>query len=120
MATKKAIILTSDFMFSSRVVSIGQSLDLEVDAVISTAALPEAVEASQAVLVIIDLSNIDSSVDQIVTPLRKLDPPPTTVAFGPHVDEAVLQAAQAAGCDIVLTRGQFHQQIGELLQEYLA
>ena len=38
------------------------------------------------------------------------------IAYGPHVDEAVLADAAEAGCDQVLTRGQFNKQYPELLQ----
>ena len=38
------------------------------------------------------------------------------IAYGAHVDEAALADAAEAGCDQVLTRGQFNQQYAELLQ----
>jgi hypothetical protein len=38
-----------------------------------------------------------------------------TIAFGPHVQESLLAAARTAGCNRILSRGQFHAQIGEIL-----
>ena len=38
-----------------------------------------------------------------------------TIGFGSHVDRDLLAAAQAAGCDEVLTRSEFFRRIGELL-----
>ncbi len=40
---------------------------------------------------------------------------PKVVAFAPHVHEQKLAAAQSAGCDAVLTRGQFDRSIADIL-----
>jgi hypothetical protein len=37
------------------------------------------------------------------------------IAFGPHVHEDRLAAARAAGCDSVLSRGQFFSQAENVL-----
>jgi len=44
---------------------------------------------------------------------------PAVVAFGPHVHDALLAAAAAAGCDEVFSRGQFFARIGEILTRYV-
>jgi hypothetical protein len=36
------------------------------------------------------------------------------------VQEARLDAARQAGCDLVLTRGQFHARMSDVLSQYLA
>ena len=36
---------------------------------------------------------------------------PAIVAFGPHVHEALLSAAREAGCDEVVSRGQFSRNL---------
>jgi len=40
------------------------------------------------------------------------------VAFGPHVEEAALEAARAAGADQVLTRGQLQRGLARVLQTW--
>lgn len=40
------------------------------------------------------------------------------VAFGPHVDEENLQAAKAAGADLVVSRGKFQSDLGNLIAEW--
>jgi hypothetical protein len=40
---------------------------------------------------------------------------PQVVAFGPHVHETLLVAAEAAGCDLVLSRGQFFSRLDEIV-----
>jgi hypothetical protein len=39
------------------------------------------------------------------------------VAFGPHVQEELLAAARDAGCNLVVSRGQFFAQIKTILQQ---
>ena len=43
---------------------------------------------------------------------------PAIVAFGPHVHEASLEAARAAGCDEVLSRGQFLSQADAIIARH--
>jgi hypothetical protein len=45
--------------------------------------------------------------------------PPTIIAFGPHVHEALLDAATQAGCDEVFSRGQFFAQLDEIISRNL-
>ena len=39
----------------------------------------------------------------------------TVLAYAPHVHEQKLDQARQAGCDQVLTRGEIHRRIGEIL-----
>jgi hypothetical protein len=64
----------------------------------------------------IDLSMDGLNLPAAVQALKAGAPQVRTVAFGPHVDEALLADAADAGCDLVLTRGQFNKQYAELLQ----
>lgn len=51
---------------------------------------------------------------------RQLAPKAKVAAFGPHVQTARLEAAQAAEADFVLTRGQLDRQLPQLLAEWIA
>ena len=78
-------------------------------------AKPAALHPS-APLVIVDLSTTNLDVAALVKSLAELaDEPPAVWAFGPHVHENRLEAARRAGCQLVLTRGQFHAQIAQRL-----
>lgn len=70
-------------------------------------------------LVVLDLT-VSSDVASTVQAIRSVvgfEAP--IVAFGPHVHEAILQAADDAGCARVLTRGQFHRDMVSVLGEFL-
>jgi hypothetical protein len=78
-------------------------------------ALCQQVAATGARLVLIDLEHRDADLRRLkeVTSGRELRP--QTVAYASHVKELLLEAARESGCDLVLSRGQFDQRIGELL-----
>lgn len=71
--------------------------------------------ASEARFIAIDLSAPIADLPGLVAQLRDASPSATLLSYGPHVHEARLQAARDAGCDLVISRGQFHKQLAELL-----
>jgi CheY-like chemotaxis protein len=104
------VLFTTDLMCSSRVTGTPGA---EVRVAMSPTDLLAA--AGQA-LVILDLESPGADPAELMPRLRALNPPPVKViAFGPHVHTARLQAARDAGCDEVLTRGQFYAQLREIL-----
>ena len=61
-------------------------------------------------LVIFDLESVsDTELADAMSQLNSMDSPPKTVAYGPHVKEAKLEAAKQAGVEMVWTRGQFNK-----------
>ncbi|MAV37038.1 MAG: hypothetical protein CMJ59_16450 [Planctomycetaceae bacterium] len=114
------LFLTDDLMFASRVGAQAESLGLTIQTVNSVETLGEAL-ACEPLLFVIDLAAV--ATDQLATTIaavRQRVPGATVIAFGPHVWEAKLKAADQAGCDQVFTRGQFHNEMAALLQQHLA
>jgi CheY-like chemotaxis protein len=72
-------------------------------------------------LALLDLSMPGLNVADAVARLRDaVGPEAAILAFGPHVHAAKLAAATKAGCDRVLTRGQFSRDMASVLAEFLA
>jgi DNA-binding NarL/FixJ family response regulator len=68
-------------------------------------------------LVIVDLSLPSLDVASLVESIRGAGgPAKSIVAFGPHVHESLLAAAREAGCDQVISRGQFFAQVDAILR----
>jgi CheY-like chemotaxis protein len=110
------LFLTADLMFSSRVSGAARTVERSLTTVASTAALlDQAAHAEAPRLVILDLTTPGCDPDRIVVELRDRDPDLTVVAYAPHVQTALLQRAREAGCDQVLTRGQFDSRINDLV-----
>jgi CheY-like chemotaxis protein len=110
------VFLSSDLMFSSRVAGAARTLGVPLVLVADPAKLAEKLP-SECRLAFVDLAFPQLDVPAVIATVRKAAPQAKILAFGAHVDEAALAAAQAAGCDQVLTRGQFHKQYVDLLRE---
>ena len=104
--------LTKDLIFSSRVRSLARELGATVDVITSVDAC---LAKSDTSLVIIDLGLPELDIADAVCRLREMNGPLKILAYGPHVDTAALTAAEQAGCDSVLPRSQFNQQIADIL-----
>ena len=72
-----------------------------------------------ATILFLDLSAIDNVVELVATIRAEYGSVPI-VAFAPHVHVDKLAAAQEAGCDQVLSRGQFHRGAAALIAEAAA
>jgi hypothetical protein len=111
--------LTADLMFPSRVEGVAQRVGVPLVVLPSLAALmrrwTDEQAANRPTLVLIDLATWDAAVAEFLAEAKLLPEPPTVVAYGPHVQTAALEAARAGGCDYVLTRGQFDQQMAAML-----
>src|SRR5262245_4216082 len=102
-------------MFSSRLAGVAQAMGLSLQLDAQTASLPAKL-SPDCRLVLIDLGLADLDLADTIATIRAAAPAAHILAFGAHVNEAVLASAQAAGCDTVLSRGQFHKQYVELLR----
>jgi len=116
-----AIFLSGDLLFASKVAAAA----LRQGVMVETARTPAAVFAKAIgrplELVIVDLGLPGLDLPALVRDIRALPEQPRAIlAFGPHVHDRLLDAARDAGCDIVITRGQFHAQLDELLGHFLA
>ena len=111
----KVIFLSSDLMFSSRVVAAAKQLNVEMVLVPIAASLPTKLTADSG-LVLVDLSLDGLNLPSVVKAVKSAAPQAKVVAYGAHVDHAALADAADAGCDLVLTRNQFNQQYAELLK----
>ncbi len=110
------VFLSSDMTFSSRVLGAAATLGVGCKIAALPAQLSGAV-AADCRLVLVDLGLAGLDLPAAVATIRGAAQQAKIVAFGPHVDEALLASAKAAGCDIVLPRSQFQKQYVELLRE---
>jgi CheY-like chemotaxis protein len=68
-------------------------------------------------VLIIDLTLPSIDIDSMIAQLRTNETSrPRVIAFGPHVHEQRLEKARQAGCDEVVSRGQFFAQIDAILE----
>jgi CheY-like chemotaxis protein len=118
---QRILFLTADLVFLSRATGVAAQGNSKVQLASSPAALLAQAASSRADLVLLDLNTPGLDCRALVPGLRTLPSPPgSIVAFGPHVHEDRLAAAAEAGCDQVLTRGQFSARLDALLAPAVA
>lgn len=113
-------LLCDDLLFTSRIGSTARSLGMTVKTARSVAALEKLIEQQSPACVLLDLSMPGLDVGACVNRVKELCPtPPRLVAYGSHVDVATLRAAREAGCDPVLPRSKFVDELPQALPTWL-
>jgi DNA-binding NarL/FixJ family response regulator len=109
--------LTNDLMFSSRFVGMAERSGHTVVMAAAPTLLIDRLAQSpeEPATMIIDLTLPDLDIADVVPRVRKAAPLARVVAYGPHVQVNLLAAAQAAGCDEVLSNGEFHRNMPAML-----
>ena len=111
-----AVLLTSDLMVTSLATGAASATGVELRTVATIEEMLKAANIADTKLVILDLALRGLSPDDVVFELKSLKTCPKVLAFGQHVHEARLNAARQAGCDQVLSRGQFCAQLADVLR----
>ena len=107
--------LTNDLMLSSQAANMARRQGVEYAHGATLNSVFEAPETAKVALILWDLGCQSESLAQAVGQLHAMAPPARVVAYAPHVHEDRLAAARAAGCDEVLSRGQFSRELARLL-----
>ena len=102
------VLLTNDLTVAAPVEGAATRAGVPFQTTADGAVAIEFCLASVAKLLLVDLSLPALDIAAIVQRTASLaDKRPKIVAFGPHVHKSRLEAARQAGCDEVLSRGQF-------------
>ena len=104
------LILSDDLIDGSRIGGHAKALGYET-LIARTQAQVVAHLATQPAAVLIDLHNGSLDVAALVEAVQGVSPRPRLVAFGSHVDAQRLKAARVAGCDLVLPRSAFFEDL---------
>jgi CheY-like chemotaxis protein len=115
----KLMLLSGDLMLAARVEGAARQCGLELVQV-ADCALAVADCTNDCRVVLLDLRNAGIDVQALVEQLRQQPLAPAIVACGPHVHEQLLAEARQAGCDLVVTRGQFDRDAEAILQQFAA
>jgi DNA-binding NarL/FixJ family response regulator len=115
------LLLSDDLLDASRILGAGRGHGVAVKWARDLGGLAALARQEAPRLVFVDLSYPGLSVSRLIEVLRAECPQmPRLVAYGPHVDAAGLRAARQAGCDVVLPRSAFVEQLPARLPEWLA
>jgi CheY-like chemotaxis protein len=112
------VLLSADLMIASAAEGPARRAGVPVRVVGQGDAAVAACRGAEGALLAVDLTTPGLDVAALLAALRG-DANTANVhvlAFGPHVQEAKLTAASAAGCDEVVARGEFERRLGAALQ----
>ena len=118
--SQRAVLLTTDLIFSTKVTGTARALGLEIAVAADVEKASELCRGEPPGCVFIDLGIPGLEISSVVSRLRSAAGTAPTVAYGSHVDKAWLDQARAAGCDEVLPRSKFSAELPDLLRRYLA
>jgi hypothetical protein len=118
--TNPAILLCDDLIFASRITGTARSLGMEMKTARTVDVLRTMIEAAPAPCLILDLGNPSLKLSELMEFFRGHGTPiPRVVAYGSHVDAKGLAAARDAGCDLVLPRSKFVEELPTALPAWL-
>ena len=112
------LMLTQDLMMSSAVSSVARTLDEPVKTASSVAAASKLIATSPPRLLLVDLQTPAVQVTEIASMLKSISEAdrPRAVAYAQHVNKELLEEATHAGFDQILTRGQMHNNVSDVLK----
>lgn len=119
-AAPDGLMLCDDLIFFSRVSGAARAAGRTVRMVRSAADLLTAARTTPPGGVILDVHNPGLDLPALLSALKEACPTmPRVIAYGSHVEAAVLKAARQAGCDRVLPRSQFVEELEAQIAEWL-
>lgn len=116
-AVKTVLGLVTNLMFSTRIAELASTMGGLVTLVSSNEEVVEKLDIYPS-LIILDLTAVQPGWQEMVAKAKEAGVP--VLAYGPHVDVEVHEAAQAAGCDEVVANSKFKFDLPNLLKKYLA
>lgn len=115
---KHIVLLSTDLMLASAAQGIADRHGAELTSVSSVAEATAACEAAGEALAVFDLRTPGLNVAEAAAAVRERSGERAfIVACAPHVHTQSLAAAAEAGCDAVITRGEFERRIEALVDQ---
>ena len=115
---QKVLVIATNLFFLPRIQNIAAPSGCDTRQVMTIDRLKEEMADGETVLVLVDLeANPDFWGEAVGRVLASGPSRPQVVGYGGHTNTAMLQKAEEAGCDIVLTKGQFSRDLPKLIAE---
>ena len=116
--SKKILVIATNLFFLPRIQNIAAPSGCDTRQVMTIDRLKEEMADGETVLVLVDLeANPDFWGEAVGRVLASGPSRPQVVGYGGHTNTAMLQKAEEAGCDLVLTKGQFSRDLSKLIAE---
>jgi CheY-like chemotaxis protein len=116
---RHGLVLCDDLIFASRITGTARGAGIEMKTARSGPGLLALMAQTSPALLILDLANPGLDLAQLLDSAKAMKSPPLVVAYGSHVDAQGLKAARDAGCDLVLPRSKFVEELPTKLNCWL-
>ena len=114
------LLLCDDLIFTSRITGTARDLGLSMRSASSLPALQGLARQQTPSCVIVDLANPGLVAADLMAWFKEnCQPMPRVVAYGSHVDLETLRKARDAGCDPVLPRSKFVEELPRALAQWV-
>jgi CheY-like chemotaxis protein len=117
-AAPLGLLLADDLIFISRITGVARDLGLQMRSVRTTAELLAQAAQTRPACVLLDLNSTGLEIEEVVRQLK--EGATFIVGYGSHVDAATLKRAREAGCDVVLPRSKFVEELPTALPRWFA
>lgn len=115
------LLLCDDLLFASRITGEARPLGLTVKPARSLEQLLDFAQQEPPACVLVDLAFPGLVLADLFRRLGEIGAPfPRVVAYGSHIDTEGLRAARSAGCDPVLPRSKFVEELPRSLPQWLS
>ena len=111
-----AIVLIDDLFFQAKLFETAKLTGITLETAASGEQLLKAASASPAALVIVDLNARQGALDAVEQICKAPGSPRRVIAFLSHVQTDLAERARAAGCQDVMPRSKFTQNLAEILR----
>jgi DNA-binding NarL/FixJ family response regulator len=111
------LLLSDDLIFTSRITGEARALGFTIKTARAAEGLLQLARQEAPSCVLVDLANPGLALPELMRQLAELGRL-RVIAYGSHVDTATLRAARAVGCDPVLPRSQFVEELPMALPQW--
>src|SRR5262245_54449387 len=108
------ILLSDDLIFASRITGTARARSLEMKTARTVEQVRQIVGAGPPACVIVDLHHPGLDLAALIREIKN-GGPCMIVGYGSHVAAELLQQARTAGCDLVLPRSKFVEELATSL-----
>lgn len=111
----KILVVTDDLLFWARVQGTATAAGRQAVRIGDEASMKAAFEAGGVDRIFADLGSRSVDVRAWAARWKSLPSPPRLIGYGPHVDEAGMESARAAGFDEAMPNSRFNRMLQDLI-----
>jgi DNA-binding NarL/FixJ family response regulator len=109
------LLLSDDLMDASKTIGHARALGLPIVQCRSATAAIGQIESQEIACCIVDLHLPGLNLDELIAAISRLPRKARLIAYGSHVDAQRLSAARKAGCDEVMPRSKYFEDLGQII-----